>query len=93
LGMVTFARLVRPLHVASSQEAAHKLKESFPGACSVIPPRLDTDRFRARGRTAARARRIDTDGKIFTCLRLQTNAIVSKSGYASPAVCNGRFCR
>jgi glycosyltransferase involved in cell wall biosynthesis len=55
--MAAFARLLRPYHVAVSQQAASALREIFPGArVSVIPPGIDTERFKPRDRAAARSR-------------------------------------
>jgi glycosyltransferase involved in cell wall biosynthesis len=55
--MAAFARLLRPHHVAVSQQAADALREIFPGALvSVIPPGIDTERFKPRDRAAARFR-------------------------------------
>jgi glycosyltransferase involved in cell wall biosynthesis len=55
--MAAFARFLRPHHVAVSQQAANALREIFPGAVvSVIPPGIDTERFKPRDWAAARSR-------------------------------------
>ncbi|MFM1816673.1 MAG: hypothetical protein RLZ98_3368 [Pseudomonadota bacterium] len=50
-------RLIRPRHIAVSSKAGDVIRAIVPGArIAVVPPGIDTDRFRPRDKQAARAR-------------------------------------